>query len=128
MPAVTAKIKREALFQEIVFVLRQWPELERRVFSLTHYHGQSLEAISRSLNLDAEEVSAILKQCDRQLNACLRKFRKGSCGKAPPISAETACPAACSRDLKDVHALPSKVFASGFAPQIPPRSPRSQSG
>jgi len=107
MSAVTAKIKREDLFQEISNVLRQWPELERRVFSQAHYHGQSLEAISHSLELDVEEVSAILKRCDRQLHASLRDFRESNCEKPSSIPAETACPAARGQDLKGASALAS---------------------
>jgi hypothetical protein len=109
MPVGTAKIRRENLFQEISSVFRQWPELERRVFSQAHYYGQSLDAISRSLQLDVEEVGTILKHCDRRLHASLRNFRNSSCEKPSPISAETACPAACELDFKAAHALASKV-------------------
>jgi len=74
MSAHNAKIKREDLIQEIFNTLSQWPEIERRIFTQAHYHGQSREAISRSLGLDIEEVSTILKQCDRQLHTSLREF------------------------------------------------------
>ena len=72
MQAVIAGIKRESLFQEIFNALRQWPELEQRIFSQAHYHGQSPEAISHSLQLDVEEVSTILRQCDHRLYASLK--------------------------------------------------------
>jgi len=94
MPPVVAEIKRENLFQEIFNVFRRWPELELRIFSHAHYHGQSLEAISRSLQLDIEEVNTILKQCDRRLYASLRNFRKSGSEKPSLIPAKTACPAA----------------------------------
>ena len=81
MLAVNAKIKREDLIQGIFNALRQWPELERRVFTQAHYHGQSLEAISHSHRLDVGEVSMILKRCDRRLHTFLREFRKSSCEK-----------------------------------------------
>jgi DNA-directed RNA polymerase specialized sigma24 family protein len=89
MLSVNEKIKREDLIQEIFNALRQWPALERRIFAQAHYHGQSLEAISRSHRLDVEEVSMILKRCDRRLHTFLREFRKSSCEKpsfipAPP--------------------------------------------
>ena len=95
MSAVTAKIRHETLFLEILAVLRQWSDLERRIFSQAHYKGQSLEAISHSLGLDAEEVSTILKQCDRQLHAALKNSCKSNCGKSLPIPAETARISAC---------------------------------
>ena len=111
MLAVTAKIKREDLFQEIFTVFRQWPELEQRVFSQAHYHGQSLEAISRSLQLDVEEVGKILKRCDCRLYASLRNFRASSCGKPSLTPAEIARLVARSQDLKGAHVLASKANA-----------------
>ena len=93
MRAAAAKIMRENLFEEISNVLNQWPELERKVFSQAHYRGQSPEAISRSLQLGVEEVSTILNQCNRQLNASLRNFR------------ENACPAACAEERPGGHPL-----------------------
>jgi DNA-directed RNA polymerase specialized sigma24 family protein len=76
MPSAIEEIKREDLSREICNSLRKWPELERRIFSQAHYNGQSLEAISRSLQLDVREVNAILKQCDHRLHASLRNFSK----------------------------------------------------
>jgi hypothetical protein len=69
---VIAGMKRETLFEEISAAIHQWPELEQRIFSQAHYQGQSLEAISRSFQLDVEQVIAILKQCDHWLYAFLR--------------------------------------------------------
>ncbi len=89
MRAVNAKMKREDLIQEISAVLSQWPELEQRIFAQAHYQGQSLEAISCSFRLDVEEVSIILKHCDRQLYASLREFCKSSCEKPSLIPTET---------------------------------------
>jgi DNA-directed RNA polymerase specialized sigma24 family protein len=90
MSAVTPKTEREDLLQEIFNVLRQWPELERSVFAQAHYHGQSLEAISRSHGLDMEEVSAILRQCDRQLYTSLRQYHKVTGSKFRPQRGATA--------------------------------------
>ena len=73
MSAENAIIRREDLIREIFNTLSQWPELERRVFTQAHYDGQSPEAISLSLRLDIEEVSAILKQCDQRLHTSLRE-------------------------------------------------------
>jgi DNA-directed RNA polymerase specialized sigma24 family protein len=90
MSAAIINRKREELFREIASVLREWPDLECRIFARAHYHGQSLESISHSLNLDVEKVSMILKQCDRKLQTSLREFRKSSSFSAPliPIPAE----------------------------------------
>jgi DNA-directed RNA polymerase specialized sigma24 family protein len=76
MPVISAKIGRDDLLREISDVLLKWPELERRVFSHAHYHGQSPEAISRSLQLDEKMVRAILQQCEIRLHAALRDFRQ----------------------------------------------------
>ncbi len=75
MPGIAEKMKREDWFQEISDALHQWPELERTIFPEAHYHGRSPESISRSFQLDVEEVSTILKQCDRRLHASLRDFQ-----------------------------------------------------
>jgi DNA-directed RNA polymerase specialized sigma24 family protein len=87
MPTMKAKIKREDLIQQIFNALRQWPELERRIFAQAHYRGQSLEAISRAHRLDVREVSMILKRCDRRLHTFLREFSKSSCEKPSLIPA-----------------------------------------
>ena len=76
MLADIAKARRENLIQDIFSVLGQWPEIERSVFCQAHYQGQSVESISRSLQLNTEEVRQILKQCDRRLHAFLRNVRK----------------------------------------------------
>jgi hypothetical protein len=68
---------RDSLFHKIRNTLLEWPELERRVFSQSHYEGQSPEAISRSLQLDVDKVSEILKECDRRINILVRSFRTG---------------------------------------------------
>ena len=90
MPGVISKTDREDLFQEICNTLLKWPELERRVFSQAHYYGQSLEAISRSLRLDVQEVSKILGECDRRLNISIKNFRKDAGEKPLLITAGAA--------------------------------------
>jgi DNA-directed RNA polymerase specialized sigma24 family protein len=79
--------EREHLFQEILDILRQWPELDRRVFFQAHYGGQSPEAISRSLPLDVKKVSAILQQCDSRLHASLGTLRHRACPKTSRTAA-----------------------------------------
>ena len=109
MRAVIAGTKRKTLLQEICNAFLQWPELERRIFSQAHYYGQTPEAISRSLQLDVEEVRATLKQSERRLYTSLRNFRKSSCEKPSLIQAETACSTACGHEMKASPALSSRV-------------------
>jgi len=86
--------KRDSITREIINALGQWPEIERKVFSQVHYQGKSVEAISRSLQLDAVEVHQILKRCDRRLHASLRDLRERGC-ETPQIPAiKTSRPAA----------------------------------
>ena len=99
MRGVNTGTKRETLLQEINNAFLQWPELDRRVFSQAHYHGKSLEAISRSLQLDVEAVSTILEGCERRLYASLRSFRK-TCREEPPLVADgMARVSACNQEL-----------------------------
>lgn len=91
--------ERETLLQEINNAFFQWPELERGIFSQAHYHGKSLEAISRSLQLDVEEVSTILKRCQRRLYASLRNFRKGGGEAASLLPAGLVCNLECGSEL-----------------------------
>jgi hypothetical protein len=106
MRAVIAGTKRETLLREIYNAFLQWPELDRRIFSQAHYGGQSPQAISRSLQLDVEEVSATLKQCERRLYISLGSFRKSSCDTFSPMPAGSTCLAARKQDF-EVHALAS---------------------
>ncbi len=76
MSAGIEKTSREILIREIVNALGQWPEKERSVFSQAHYQGQSVEAISNSLQLDVKEVQKILRLCERRLHASLRDLSK----------------------------------------------------
>jgi DNA-directed RNA polymerase specialized sigma24 family protein len=86
MYRVIPKVEREHLIREILNELRQWPELDRRVFWQRHYEGKSLEAISRSLQLGVKEVRAVLLLCDCRLHASLGPFRKSNFGN-PSLAA-----------------------------------------
>jgi hypothetical protein len=99
MRAFIAGTKREALLQKIYYAILQWPELERRIFSQAHYYGQSPEAISRSLQLDAEEVRATLKQCERRLYTSLQSYRESSCDKPSPIPTGIECQSDYEQDF-----------------------------
>jgi hypothetical protein len=94
MKAAPIKIKRESLLQEISGILRQWPQIDRKVFSQAHYCGQSAEAISRTLQLKEEEVRQILKECEHRLHYSLRNFRHNDCGQSKLIASQPARPAA----------------------------------
>jgi DNA-directed RNA polymerase specialized sigma24 family protein len=107
MTDVIAGIKREALLKEISAAIRQWSELERRIFSQAHYQGQSIEAISCSLQLDVEQVNTILKQCDRRLYAFLRSFRKNSRENSSLATTGVSCLASCQQDLSEIQVLAS---------------------
>jgi DNA-directed RNA polymerase specialized sigma24 family protein len=86
--------RREILIQEIRGTLGQWPEKDRSVFSRAHYQGQSVEAISRSFQLDVEEVRQILKLCERRLHASLRNLSKSDRVPLSLPATRTARPAA----------------------------------
>ena len=105
MPSVTSKAARENLFQEIRNTFLQWSELDQRVFSQAHYHGQSPEAISLSLQLGVEEVNAILKECNHRLNSSIRNFRQNSLGMSSPIPEEAACLIARATDIPRAKAV-----------------------
>lgn len=76
MQAAIAGKERETLLKEISNAFLQWSELERDVFFQAHYRGISIEAISLSARIDAEEVAAILRRCERRLHSSLRGFRR----------------------------------------------------
>jgi DNA-directed RNA polymerase specialized sigma24 family protein len=84
MEAVITGKNREALLKEIHNAFLQWPELDQKVFHQARYCGQSPEIISRSLQLEEEEVAATLQRCERRLYASLRNFRK-ICSDTPPL-------------------------------------------
>ena len=94
MSAVVLKGKREDLFREISNVLQKWPDLERRIFSQAHYQGLSPETISDLHKLDVNEVSSILRKCDRKLLDSLRGFRGCPGTNASFITTASANPAA----------------------------------
>jgi len=75
MSAVLIKGKREDLFRQITGVYHKWPDLERKIFTESHYRGQSLETISQSLNIDVQRVNTILTKCENELHSSLRNFR-----------------------------------------------------
>ncbi len=73
--AVASYRNREHLSQRILEILDSWSELHRHVFVRAHYWGDTAETISRTLDLQAGEVRAILNKCERRLCTELRPFR-----------------------------------------------------
>ena len=69
--------KRKDLSEAIVYVLASWPELDRQVFTKSHYQGQSADSISNSEGLSVPEVRMILDLCNRKLRQSLSEYRKG---------------------------------------------------
>ncbi|MBN1569736.1 MAG: hypothetical protein JXA73_17965 [Acidobacteria bacterium] len=119
MPAVVEKIKRDSLFQEISITYRQWPELERKIFALAHYRGQSPEVIALSLQLEVEEVSEILRQCDRRLQSSLSNFRKGGHEKRTLVSDKAPCPSVRGKDFFVPHTPAPKLTRIPDTAKIP---------
>ena len=78
MSAIITKIKREDLLQEIIKILNQWSDIDRKIFTRSHYLGQSLETIALSFKLDMKQVTTILKQCDDRLRTSLKRFRENN--------------------------------------------------
>jgi hypothetical protein len=107
MHAAVKEERREDLFRQISDTLNEWPDLERRVFSLVHYHGQSPEDISRSLKLNGDEVKTILRRCECGLHDSLRNFYGNTDGKSSLIQDEKSALLNCAQDLNAV--LASKL-------------------
>ncbi len=71
---------RELLSQAIVDSLKSWPEFQRRIFIEIHYGGRSVEEVSRTLGLSRNEVTQILKHCERKLYRALKTLRDEASG------------------------------------------------
>ncbi len=69
---------RNGLSEAIVNVLESWPALDRQVFTQSHYRGESVESISKSLGLSVSDVRSILEQCSRRLRQSLKAFRSSA--------------------------------------------------
>jgi len=89
---------RDLLSQTIVEAVQSWPELQRRVFVETHYHGRPVEEVCLSLALRPGEVTQILQNCERKLFQALKAFRDGTPSEAseePPHSLDYAINCCC---------------------------------
>ena len=75
--------ERKDLSEAIVDVLESWPELDRQVFTKSHYEGQSADSISNSEGLSVSEVRMILDLCNRKLRQSLSEYRRGAWNRWP---------------------------------------------
>ena len=53
---LTSERMRDLLSHTILELLESWPDMHREIFVRAHYWGDSLEAISDSLGVDAGEI------------------------------------------------------------------------
>ena len=82
---VSMERNRKDLSEAIVDVLESWPELDRQVFTRSHYRGESTESISSSEGLSVSEVRMILDLCNRRLRQSLTVFRTGAMNQLPSV-------------------------------------------
>jgi hypothetical protein len=77
MAATTMNLSapRHILSNAIVEEIRSWAELPRRIFTLSHYAGKSMEEIASQSGCGIREVSHILETYERKLLESLRTFR-----------------------------------------------------
>jgi DNA-directed RNA polymerase specialized sigma24 family protein len=80
---VSMERNRKDLSEAIMDVLESWPELDRQVFTKSHYRGESAESISSSEGLSVSEVRMILDLCNRRLRQSLTGFRRGALNQLP---------------------------------------------
>ena len=69
---------RKDLSEAILDVLESWPELDRQVFTKSHYQGKSADSISNSEGLSVPEVRMILDLCNRKLRQSLTEYSRGA--------------------------------------------------
>ncbi len=68
---------RNLLYEAIVEEIGSWAEIPRRIFTLAHYSGKSIEEIASQSGCDAREVLKILESHETRLRRALRIFRIG---------------------------------------------------
>jgi DNA-directed RNA polymerase specialized sigma24 family protein len=66
---------RELLHEAIVYELRSWAELPRRIFMLVHYSGKSVQEVASQSGRNTGEVSRILQNHEHKLRTALKAFR-----------------------------------------------------
>jgi hypothetical protein len=68
-------VPRNLLSDAIVEEIRSWAELPRRIFTLAHYAGKSVDEIAIQSGRGIREVSYLLDTHERRLLKSLRTFR-----------------------------------------------------
>jgi len=68
---------RNLLYEAIVGEIRSWAEIPRKVFTLAHYSGKSVEEIASQSGCEARDVLRILESHESRLRQALRVFRMG---------------------------------------------------
>lgn len=66
---------RQHLSLAIIQVLESFPHNHRTLFARVHYGGESIEAVARSMGIEAAEARRTLASCERKLHDALRSFR-----------------------------------------------------
>jgi hypothetical protein len=59
--------------------------------------------------MNPEEVSAILRLCERKLHNSLKNFRKSGSERLSQVSPEAAGPSFCPNDTKVIQALGPRI-------------------
>jgi len=68
---------RNLLYEAILTEIRSWAEAPRKIFTLAHYSGKSIEEIASQSGCDTREVLQILECHETRLRKALRVFRIG---------------------------------------------------
>ena len=68
---------RNLLYETIVAEIRSWAEIPRKIFTLAHYAGKSIDEIASQSGCDAREVLRILENHESKLRKSLKAYRIG---------------------------------------------------
>jgi hypothetical protein len=68
---------RNLLYEAIVAEIRSWAEFPRKIFTLAHYAGKSIDEIASQSGCEAREVLRILESHESKLRRSLKAYRTG---------------------------------------------------
>jgi DNA-directed RNA polymerase specialized sigma24 family protein len=68
---------RNLLHEAIVAEILSWAEIPRKIFTLAHYAGRSVDEIAFQSGCDAQEVLRILENHESKLRKSLKGYRTG---------------------------------------------------
>jgi DNA-directed RNA polymerase specialized sigma24 family protein len=66
---------RNLLYEAIVAEIQSWAEIPRKVFTLAHYAGKSVDEIAFQSGCDTQEVLQILENHESKLRKSLKAYR-----------------------------------------------------